>query len=65
MDFNQALAQRVGRSVEIYQATQMLSGTLTAVGNGVLQLQTTASAYTATAPVTVPVSRIEYIRIMT
>lgn len=63
MDFSQALARFVGRSVEVFLTTQFFAGTLLAVQPGSYSVQVTPSAYTPGNTVLVAEANTVFVRI--
>jgi hypothetical protein len=64
MDFTQALARFIGRSVEVFQASQFIGGTLTGVGEGFFTVQTAADVYSGGGQVTVLKANTIFVRIL-
>ncbi|CAM4411569.1 hypothetical protein L1N85_25500 [Paenibacillus alkaliterrae] len=64
MDFTQALARFIGRSVEVFQTTQFIVGTLSGVSEGFFTVQQAPDAYSAGGQVTVLEANIEFVRIL-
>lgn len=64
MDFTQSLARFIGRSVEVFLASQFIGGTLTGVSEGFFTVQTDADAYTVGGQVTVLEANTVFVRIL-
>lgn len=64
MDFTQALARFIGRSIEVFQASQFIVGTLSSVSEGFFTVQTDADAYTVGGQVTVLETNTVFVRIL-
>jgi hypothetical protein len=64
MDFSQALARFIGRSVEAFQSTQLITGTLVGVSESFSTVQVTPNAYTSGEQMNVININIEYVRIL-
>ncbi|WP_281888514.1 hypothetical protein [Paenibacillus sp. YYML68] len=64
MDLFQALQVCIGLTVEIYQATQMLTGVLLVSEPGYCTIQVNSNAYTPGATVTIFTDQIEFIRVV-
>ncbi|MFD0693964.1 hypothetical protein ACFQZT_07660 [Paenibacillus sp. GCM10027628] len=65
MSFTDALAGFIGRTIEVFQMSQFLQGTLLSVGNGFFSIEVTGSGYyPPTGEVTVFVQNVEFVRIL-
>ncbi|TFE27186.1 hypothetical protein [Cohnella luojiensis] len=65
MDFADILATFIGRTVEVFQTTQFLSGQLVAVTPGTFTVQTSQNIYTpSTVRVNVVIENTEFVRIL-
>ncbi|MNO98907.1 hypothetical protein D3C76_906660 [compost metagenome] len=63
MNFSQALQPYIGRTIEVYQSTQVVTGTLISVANGSITVQTSVS-YTPGPIITFFTNQIEHVRIL-
>ncbi|WP_080837822.1 hypothetical protein [Cohnella massiliensis] len=65
MDFETAIAQYIGRSVEVFMTNDFIQGTLLGVGNGVLTVNAVSSSYSSvTGPVSVLIPNTEFVRVL-
>ncbi|WP_274650660.1 hypothetical protein [Paenibacillus humicola] len=64
MDFSQALARFIGRRVEVFQMSQVVTGVLSGVSQGFFTVQVSPSAYTPGTQVSVLEVNTEYVRFL-
>ncbi|ANE45270.1 hypothetical protein SY83_01795 [Paenibacillus swuensis] len=61
--FTEALRAFTGRRAEIYQASQLTRGVILQVEPAIITVQQTPTAYEQVTPVSVSVSRVEFVRL--
>ncbi|CAM4415030.1 hypothetical protein [Paenibacillus tarimensis] len=65
MNFQQALQQYIGRTIEVLTVGSLLTGTLLQVGEGFLVLRTSSNYYNPVeGDVTVFFTNIEFVRVL-